>query len=58
MDLEEYLREINLWGPGKDVVTECDQAGWLLELIESRDGKHGTTVALFHTELGIGRKVG
>jgi len=58
MDLEEYLREINPWEPGKDVVTEREQAGWLLDLIEPRDGKCGTTVDLFHTDRGIGREVG
>jgi hypothetical protein len=37
MDFEEHLRQIYLWEPGEHVVPQCDQAGRLLELIESRE---------------------
>src|SRR5215831_7400421 len=58
MDFQEELWEIDPWKPRKDVVTEHEQAGGLLQFIEPGHGEGVVSLDLFDAYCPIGREVG
>ena len=58
MNFEEHFGQIDPWQTGEDLVAQCEQARWLIELVEPSQRQGVATFHLFDADSGIGRKVG
>ena len=57
MYFEEDFRQINAWQPRQHLLAQFDQARWLLQFIETRDGECVSALYLFYTDRSIRRQV-
>jgi len=58
MYLQQQLGQINAGQPGLDVLTQGEEARWLLEFVETGQRQRVAALDLFNADSGIRGKIG